>query len=136
MQHQRMHPLIARICTRYVGPFQSTFDCGGQRDGRVEMRTRYAAQRQDDGHQRCPCGDGICQKSNGNVTAAQALSHDARANDGGEQKSGTQSFGSELARTRHEQQSGEQQPCGFVARMNALMNFPSMSEAMASTSML
>ena len=46
----------------------------------------------------------------------------------------TNRLGDDAARPCHAQQPGVEQLAGFVARINALMNFPSTCGAIASTS--
>ena len=86
-------------------------------------------------YQRRTGGHSIGKESDGDVAASQPLPHNAGADDRREEQGGSQGFGNNTARDRHQaQQPGAQQAADFVARTKALMNLPSISFARASAS--
>jgi hypothetical protein len=76
----------------------------------------------------------IGQKRDCDVSPGQAFAHDARPDNGGQQKCSTDRLRSDAPCLCHAQQSGAQQLAGFVARMKAPMNLPCTSGAIASRS--
>src|SRR5207253_10597001 len=81
---------------------------------------------EDNRNESSACRDAVRQKSDCDVTSAQSLSHDARSDNRGQEQHRSQRLGRELPSESHR---------GLDARMKALIKRPSISDAIASTSM-
>src|SRR5262245_20890080 len=66
-------------------------------DHGIEVSAGYRPERQDEGDERSAGGDGVREKRDRHVPAGEPLPHDARADDGGEEKRRSQRFSDELS---------------------------------------
>jgi len=114
--------------SRHLLPGNSSLACVRERHCRIEMRPGNRAEGVNQRDQRCASGKRIRKQRNCDVSAAQALAHDARTYDRGQEQRGPEHFSDKATERRHGRF------VDFVARTKALMNLPSTNGAIASTS--
>ena len=85
----------ATMYGRHVAPGQPALRRVGERDGRIEVRARDRAERQDQRDERRAGREGVREQRHRDVAAGEALAHDAGADDGRQQQRRTDGFGDE-----------------------------------------
>ena len=95
---------LRRDISRNVAPAHPALARVRERDGRVEMRTGNRAESKNEGYQRGARRQRVCKQRDCDVAAAQALTHDAGADDRGQQQRGSEQLSDKTAGRVHEQQ--------------------------------
>ena len=113
---------LRRYIARNLAPSNPGLARVRQRDGRIEMRTGDRPEGKDERDQHSARRQRVREERDVDIAAAQALAHDAGANDRRQQQRCSEQLSNKTARQCHKQQPGAQRPSGFFARTKALMN--------------
>src|SRR5579871_1055867 len=77
--------LSGDIC-RCLPPCDTALPCISKCHCRIEVCPRNRTEGENDCNQCRACCDAVCQERNGSISGCQTLSHNSRADDGGEKK--------------------------------------------------
>lgn len=94
--NQRAHYLSHEI-PGHLSPREVSEASVSQRDDRIQVGAGDGAEGQNEGDQRCTGSQSVREQGDRHVALGKAISHDARTNNGGQQKSGAQGFGGQFA---------------------------------------
>jgi len=74
---------LASYVSQHFASAEPSFPCNRQRNHGIEVSAGYGAERKNDGHQCCASRKRISQEGDRDISTAQPITHDSRADNTG-----------------------------------------------------